>query len=408
MKNRPLNQISGVNVLDRLRALAAQERGVTAEMLTCIAEAESGGDFRAEGYSSMYAWCVGELHLSEQSAFKRIRAARLARQYPVLLEAIADGRLNLSALTLLAPCLTGENIEELVAFATHRRKRELERIIADRRAHPDLPEGLVQLSPGRVGDRVTPLSPGRYGAQFTMNETTNQMLEYAQELLSHVLPVREIAGVFERALQALIPQLEKQKFAAADHPLAEARPTHSARHIPARVKEAVWRRDGGACTFVGENGHVCGERWMTEFDHVQEVACGGEATVDKVRVLCRAHNQYAAECHFGPEFMEQKRREAAAAREAARAVAAEEARVREEAKARADEEARVRNEAEASAKARIDEMIPYLRKLRFTAEEARARAQGACEFLPDGSLEERVTSAISRSYARQPKSAVAA
>jgi hypothetical protein len=37
---------------------------------------------------------------------------------------------------------------------------------------------------------------------------------------------------------------------------------------------------------------------------------GGKSTVENVRLLCRTHNQYAAECAFGAEFMERKRREA--------------------------------------------------------------------------------------------------
>ena len=45
------------------------------------------------------------------------------------------------------------------------------------------------------------------------------------------------------------------------------------------------------------------------------VARGGEATVDGIRIRCRTHNQYEAECTFGVGFMEAKR-------EAARLAAA--------------------------------------------------------------------------------------
>ena len=53
---------------------------------------------------------------------------------------------------------------------------------------------------------------------------------------------------------------------------------------------------------------------MLEFDHIHEFARGGESTADNVRLLCRAHNQYAAECTYGAEFMEAKRQEAQFAR----------------------------------------------------------------------------------------------
>jgi 5-methylcytosine-specific restriction endonuclease McrA len=47
-----------------------------------------------------------------------------------------------------------------------------------------------------------------------------------------------------------------------------------------------------------------------EFDHIDPVACGGESTKANLRLLCRAHNQHAAERAFGAEFMERKRSDA--------------------------------------------------------------------------------------------------
>jgi 5-methylcytosine-specific restriction endonuclease McrA len=73
------------------------------------------------------------------------------------------------------------------------------------------------------------------------------------------------------------------------------------------VKRAVRERDGDQCAFVGESGQRCSSRTRLEFDHVEPVSCGGAATVENLRLLCRAHNQYAAEREFGAEFMEQKR-----------------------------------------------------------------------------------------------------
>jgi 5-methylcytosine-specific restriction endonuclease McrA len=78
------------------------------------------------------------------------------------------------------------------------------------------------------------------------------------------------------------------------------------------VKRAVWERDGGRCTYVGEDGRRCNSAWQVEFDHRIEVGRGGEPTVDNVRLLCRPHNQYAAEQTYGAEFMASKRQDPAA------------------------------------------------------------------------------------------------
>ena len=55
------------------------------------------------------------------------------------------------------------------------------------------------------------------------------------------------------------------------------------------VKHAVWKRDGGQCTYVGENGHRCTSRKFLEFHHVVPYAMGGEATVENIQLRCRAH-----------------------------------------------------------------------------------------------------------------------
>ena len=106
------------------------------------------------------------------------------------------------------------------------------------------------------------------------------------------------------------------------------------------------------------------------------MARGGEATVEGVRLRCRAHNQFAAECAFGAGFMEHKRHEA---------------RSRAHAKTREKAEARHRSEAEAAA---ADEVLPYLRQLGYRLDEAREAARFSAS-IPDVTLEDRVRKALS-------------
>ncbi|MBI5710489.1 MAG: RuvA C-terminal domain-containing protein [Candidatus Eisenbacteria bacterium] len=255
--------------------------------------------------------------------------------------------------------------------------------------------------------RLTPLAPQRYALQLTIGQATHDKLRYAQALLGHQLPSGDLARVLDRALEALIEQLERRKFAATSKPHVRRVPRSASanpRYIPAEVKRAVWERDGGRCTFVGDTGHRCPARKLLEFDHVEEVARGGRATVAGIRLRCRAHNQYAAECTFGADFMNHQRaaaREAAAAR--AQAAAARRAAAREAAEARARaEEVRTRAVAGAArARAAAAEVIPYLRGLGFRADEAR-RAATRCESVPDASLEERVRVALS-CFAKPPR-----
>ena len=84
-------------LLSGLVAHLADERVSTATVLADIAEVDARRLYVPAGYPSMYLYCVDQLHLEEQAAYKRIQAARAAREFPAVFDAVADGRLHLSA-----------------------------------------------------------------------------------------------------------------------------------------------------------------------------------------------------------------------------------------------------------------------------------------------------------------------
>lgn len=135
----------------------------------------------------------------------------------------------------------------------------------------------------------------RYVLQVTLSKRTEEKIRYAQALLSHAIPNGDVAQVLDRALDRLIVELEKRKVGARDGRARGQRLSQRERHIPAEVRRTVWERDGGQCTFVSTTGVRCGSRRLVEFDHVDPVARGGEATVDGIRLRCRTHNQYEAD-----------------------------------------------------------------------------------------------------------------
>ncbi len=75
-------------------------------------------------------------------------AARLARRFPALLDAVASGRIHLSSLVLLRDHLTEANVDEVVAAASGRTKREVEELVARMAPKPD-----VQASIRKLPDR---------------------------------------------------------------------------------------------------------------------------------------------------------------------------------------------------------------------------------------------------------------
>lgn len=357
------------HLLERqLDQVIANEDTATAVTLDHVAEYDARKLYRAAGYSSMFIYCVRKLRRSEPAAYHRIRAARAARRFPGIFDAVAEARLSLSAVVLLAPHLTEDTAQELIAVATHKTIAEIRQMLAERFPRPDVPTSILQIpvlppvmpialvpgdqgaeltlksvgmtiperieltsgsvpvpvAPVPVKDRatVTPLAPGRFELHCTIDRETHDALHRAQDLLGHELPSGDVPQVLKRALLALNAQLDERRSSATMRP--RRRPGHRSedpRSVPVEVQRAVWQRDGDQCTFVSEDGHRCEERRFVELDHIEAVARGGEATVANLRVLCRAHNQLEAERTFGTEFMRHKRTAAAEARAAAEELA---------------------------------------------------------------------------------------
>ena len=240
----------------------------------------------------------------------------------------------MSAILQLGTYLIPERADDLLSAASGRSKEEIELLLAQRFPQSEsiplvetvqlpvanslpapAPVEILPVTPSIPArtsvpcDMVVAIAAQRFDLRLTIGDSTREKLRYAQDLLGHALPTRDLALVVDRALDALIAKLERQKFAETDRP-RRAGESANPRHVTAHVRREVWGRDGGQCTFVGKSGHRCTARTQLEFDHAVPVARGGLATVQNLRLRCRAHNQHEAERVYGSDFMEAKREEA--------------------------------------------------------------------------------------------------
>jgi hypothetical protein len=114
-------------------------------------------------------------------------------------------------------------------------------------AADEQPNGIVGVSPN--GQPLASLE--RYWVQFTVSEEYADLLERAQDLLSHAVPNLSLEEVHLRALRLLVEQLEKRKYGApgpkpsAHRSTAESAQTHP-RPPPSKKRARVPRRSGTA------------------------------------------------------------------------------------------------------------------------------------------------------------------
>ena len=345
-----LNGLTDQQLVDRVAVLATTERSATAALVAALAEFDARRLYLGAGCSSLFTYCTEVLCLSESAAYVRIEAARAARRFPRVLERLADGRLSLSTARMLTPVLTADNEARLLDAASFRTKREVEQLVAAERpqvpvativrklpvGHPQpvttseataaplaVPESLPApqhqddrspdptATPARSAERllsvpvVRALAPEMYKVQFTLSREGHERLRRAQDLLRHVNARGDIAAIFERALAALLAELERTKFAATERPRAASPRQTRSRHIPAAVKREVWARDDGRCAFIGTLGR-CTERGFLEYHHVIPFADGGETSVENLQLRCAAHNAYESVLWSGADVVRER------------------------------------------------------------------------------------------------------
>lgn len=169
MALRSYSGYSRMEVVNDLRRLSANVCRDTAQILLALMEVEDRQVHLEDGYGSLSSWCIAELHYSEDATYRRITAARAARRVPAILGAVEDGRLHLTAVSLLSAHVTRDNAEALIAAATHRSRREIEHFLAERFPRPDVatvlrPIGLPATAPQSATiSRGNQLALGRVG-----------------------------------------------------------------------------------------------------------------------------------------------------------------------------------------------------------------------------------------------------
>ena len=279
-----LSKLPDTELVAEVGRRAARERQATADVIRVLIEFDRRRLYLGEGHASLFAYCTSVLHYSEHGALNRIEVARAAARWPQLLACLEDGSLHLAGARLLAPHLTAENIDMALATARHKSKREIEEVAA----------GLARRA------LLVAVAAEQYRLHLTISRATRDKLRQVQALLSHQLPDGNAAVIFDRALELLLKELERQRLAATDRPRQPRSQASRSRHIPAAVKREVWKRDEGRCAFVGRQGR-CVERNFVEYHHVVPHAVGGPPTAANIELRCRAHNAYEAETYFGPD-----------------------------------------------------------------------------------------------------------
>jgi 5-methylcytosine-specific restriction endonuclease McrA len=350
--------LSDSDLLFHMQLAVRGERAMTIKVLHHLNEIQRRKLYLELGYRSLFDYCIRRLKYSASAAGRRIQAARCIRRYPEVLALLRERELSLSTISLIEAILTDGNKTTILERVRGKSHRAVERVVSEYRppmayrdrvrpvrvaAPPPLDVDAVlfgqelarlALGVGTCGGASHGVTPGagsggveqKLLVQFLASDALMAKFEEAKALLSH----RCGEGSFAEVLAVILTEFlerhspmarqarrevrknrktEAQKTSATGGPSPDLHSrrrewkagNHPSRHIPIEVRDEVFVRDEGACTFTARDGTRCGSTRSLQIDHIRAYAAGG--TPSNLRLLCAAHNRLAAERILGGHVM---------------------------------------------------------------------------------------------------------
>jgi 5-methylcytosine-specific restriction endonuclease McrA len=289
-----------------------------------------------KAYSTLTEYCIHELGYGDSSASRRVRAARVIKDVPEVYDMLKDRRLTLSAVVQVSSVLSPENKDTLLPRLVGKSRSEIDRIMAEYepprkiidQAKPTLVKKLVVVEGAPASARQQELvkmtrhsdgsnSPSdnistpevkevlerMFEIRFAADEELMELIRWMKSHLSHKFPKgANYLDIFKYAIKYL---KSREDLAVRERPRKSSAKTDT-RYLPKDVKQRVWKRDDGKCTFVGNNGKRCNSDFLLLFDHCPvPFARGGPSTVNNLRLLCAKHNKYTAELTYDKQSVKQ-------------------------------------------------------------------------------------------------------
>lgn len=304
-----LRRLTDAEVLSRMDELASHERDAVADALACLAEVDRRKCYASLGYSDLFEYAVAHLKYSRGAAYRRVHAARAAERYLELYQDLREGTIPLSIVALLDDHLSGgKTDQETIAGCRGKTSRQAEEWLASRqspappvpdrvRVRPPMPnaqEDLLSAMSGAQGQGPSALAPRpqpTYEHTFTASARLHRALERLKEVLASKYPLGSLGEVLTEAVEDYLSRHDPSLNLAEELPEAAKDAVSTTRHIPRAVRDAVWSRDGGRCTFVSAGGRRCECRRALQIDHIIPFSEGGKTTLSNLRLLCPEHNQ---------------------------------------------------------------------------------------------------------------------
>lgn len=301
---KSLDRVSNEELVSNLKLLKAREDEVLVEVLEHIQEFERRKLHLKLGHPTLYGYLTEVLGYSESEAYRRIESSRFVKSNPELKALIKKGRLTLTSISEVRSAV--RSIEKINQKPISRQEQiELAKAVVDsskKETQKILAQKLPEFKPVEY-ERKQELVDG--GIQITMRLTKPQRekVDTTKDILVRGGPVGNTATLLEKLCDFFMRKKDltqpkstqslnsrKETARKAPESTQQIRP-----HISMNLRRAVFRRDNGRCQFKAPDGKTCNTTYNIAIDHIIPLSAGGPNTLENLRCLCRAHNQWKAD-----------------------------------------------------------------------------------------------------------------
>lgn len=327
-----LKNLSNQDLLIRLDKLVHSERKLTHVILCHINEVETRRLYADLGFDSMFKYLTRHCGYGDDSAYRRLQAARLLRKNPEVAEKLEQGTLNLTQLTQVQKCLKQESKEGV--FVSPQETLNILQKIENRSNFETKKVLAVEFNqPIHTHEIVKPQRDESVRFEVTFTAEQMEILEKVKASLSHSLPEgnwadliiylagKQLQKTFGKTAVTSINSNANSDFdrnsdcdgggsgksKSNSTPIAEigfasngkersfSTPSFTAKRkrVPVRItiRRKLLQNAGHCCEYRDSNTNIrCRSKYQLQIDHIVPRARGGSDIERNLRVLCRTHN----------------------------------------------------------------------------------------------------------------------
>jgi hypothetical protein len=252
--------------------------------------------------TSLFQYALQILGLSEAVAYSFITLGRKAAEVPELKIALQAKVVSAGKASRIVAVINRKNAGELIEFAAKRTRREVDHKVAElnpklavRESAKPIAKDIFELRTGiskqafDLLQRSQALIAQKKGRNPSLAETLEVVLAEFVKRQDPVQKAERAKGRLEsKALCKAETSAERQGPQLCLDRVAKA--IHKRQPLSAEQRHKVFSRDGGRCSHVDSNGHLCSnDRWI-HIHHIRPVSAGGSNEPGNLTTLCSVHH----------------------------------------------------------------------------------------------------------------------